>query len=190
MRANNDKIERAIERENWDTARQLIMDNLAAEPDNHWLLTRLSTTYYEQQQYEMALKFARKALQLAPSCPLVIWDVAGALDMLGQFDSAIEYYKQLTVQGITGLSEGEHREGRARGRGLYADAFYRMGLCYWKLGDRAAARQALSKSLSERGRGCNSIYPILEVRKAIDAVTASSKGARAQKDRPKQKVPA
>ncbi len=46
------KIEAALARDDWDGARKLVLRDLEDEPDNHWLLARLSTTYYEQRRYE------------------------------------------------------------------------------------------------------------------------------------------
>ena len=48
MSKNKNHIETLIEQEKWTDARQAIQEELKAAPDNHWLLTRLSTTYYEQ----------------------------------------------------------------------------------------------------------------------------------------------
>ena len=59
-----------------------LRQRLKAEPHHHWLLTRLSSEYYEKRQYALALKYAEKAFTEVPSCPLVLWDYAGALQML------------------------------------------------------------------------------------------------------------
>ena len=60
--------------------------NLKKEPDNHWLLTRLGLTYYEERAYGASLSYERRALNLAPHCPRAFWDDAGSLQKLG--DSA------------------------------------------------------------------------------------------------------
>ena len=59
---------------------------LKAEPRHHWLLTRLSSVYDEQRRYALALQYAEKAFVEAPSCPLVLWDYAGALQVLVRHD--------------------------------------------------------------------------------------------------------
>ena len=40
---------------------------LKAEPHHHWLPTRLSSEYYEQRRYALALKYAEKAFAEVPS---------------------------------------------------------------------------------------------------------------------------
>jgi len=72
---------------------------LKAEPHHHWLLTRLSSVYYEQRRYVLALKYAEKAFAEAPSCPLVLWDYAGVLQMLGRHDESLDLYARIVTRG-------------------------------------------------------------------------------------------
>src|SRR4051812_11880883 len=65
-------IEQAIAREQWLRARRLIRVALSRKGDDHWLLSRLALTYYEQRQYRRALNYELKALQIEPYCPLAI----------------------------------------------------------------------------------------------------------------------
>src|SRR5689334_17516155 len=92
-------IERAIEIDDWRLARKLIRAQLRRKPEDHWLLTRLSLTYYEQRQYRKSLYYAAKALQIAPYCPLAIWDYAGSLDMLERRKRALSIYEWLVSWG-------------------------------------------------------------------------------------------
>ena len=73
-----------------DSERLRLRERLRAEPRHHWLLTRLSSEYYEQRKYALALKYAEKAFAEVPSCPLVMWDYAGALQMLGRHNEALD----------------------------------------------------------------------------------------------------
>jgi tetratricopeptide (TPR) repeat protein len=75
-------IEVLIEKERWSETRALLGQALKLEPRHHWLLTRISLTYYEQRLYSDALKYSMRAFAEAPECPLVLWDYAGALQML------------------------------------------------------------------------------------------------------------
>jgi predicted Zn-dependent protease len=50
-----------FDREDWSGARRLILPELKKTPDSHWLLDRLSVTYYEQRKYAEALRIIRKA---------------------------------------------------------------------------------------------------------------------------------
>jgi hypothetical protein len=49
-----------------------LLQQLKAEPRHHWVLTRISSEYYEQRKYALALKYAEKAFAQVPSCPLVM----------------------------------------------------------------------------------------------------------------------
>ena len=163
-------IEAVIADENWVLARRLINRELRRTPDDHWLLTRLSLTYYEQRNYKQALKISERALDLAPRCPLILWDYAGTLDMLGRTAEAIRIYQKIIRRGADSLAHGECGEGMAWARGMLADCYFRMGLCYGDRGNRSKATVALRKHLSLRRLGCRSIYDIRTARKHLAAM--------------------
>lgn len=87
------RIEAAIERGDWLKARRLIRDGLRHRPGDHWLLTRLALTYYEQRQYRRALHYDVKALNVEPYCPLAVWGYAGTLDMLERRKEALKVFR-------------------------------------------------------------------------------------------------
>ena len=164
-------IEQHIANNEWEQARQLIENALVDEPQSHWLLTRLGLTYYEQYDYQRALELEEKALALSPNCPLVLWDYAGALDMLNRPQEALAVYQRIIDQGIDILAYDQCGEGRAQARGLYADSLYCMGHCYLALNQQDRAIEALQRHLEQRGPGCRSIYPIAKVRAELSAIT-------------------
>jgi tetratricopeptide (TPR) repeat protein len=137
--------------------------------DSDWLLTRLSLTYYEQCDYERSLRYSEKAFVLAPRCPLVIWDYAGTLEMLGEFQKAADFYHRLIRRGVPSLAYDECGEGMARARGLVADCWHRLGHCEAKLGRKAKAVHHLKHHLLLRGRGRRSIYPANSVKRELNA---------------------
>lgn len=165
-------IEDCIAHEKWEAARQLIEAALTDDPESHWLLTRLGLTHYEQFNYRNALEIQEKALAIAPNCPLVLWDYAGSLDMLERPQEALAVYRRLIERGVDALANDECGEGRARARGLYADCFYRMSHCFLALHRKDEALDALQRHLEQRGPGCQSIYPISEVRAEMAALKA------------------
>jgi tetratricopeptide (TPR) repeat protein len=161
------KLDKLIESEKWAAARKLILSELRNEPKNHWLLTRLALTYYEERNYKRALQISRKAYAIGPKCPLVLWDLAGTLDMLGREKEAIKIYQNLVRRGVDSIAYGECGEGLARARGLIADCYYRLFSCYQSLGLRKKAQSFLHKHLCLRGRGCHSIYSLQEVKRKV-----------------------
>ena len=156
----SDKIEKLINDEKWPEAREAIRIKLKKNPDDHWLLTRLGLTYYEERKYKKALEFSKKAFKIAPKCPLVLWDYAGSLQMLDQHEKAIIIYKNIVKQSVEEIAYGECGEGKAWARGVIADSFYRLSLSYQDLGKIKLANDAFVKHLDIRGPGCRSIYPL------------------------------
>lgn len=167
IQAMSVEIERAIGREDWKCARRLIRADLRREPENHWLLARLSLSYYEEFDYRRALTLAQQALDLAPRCPLARWELAGALEMLGRLRSAARGYRMILRPGIESVARGPCGEGRGWARALVADCWYRLARCELKQGRRAAAVRCYRRHLALRGPGCRSIYPIGDVRREL-----------------------
>jgi tetratricopeptide (TPR) repeat protein len=164
MAKGSDRIEALIEADDWKGARNAITVSLRREPESHWLLSRLALTYYEEFEYEKALELDERALALAPDCPLTLWGYAGSLEMLGREREALKIYQGLIDRGARTIAHGECGEGLARARGLVADSYYRMATCYESLGQKKKAMDAFETHLDLRGPGCQSIYPLGELR--------------------------
>lgn len=170
-------IEERIQAQDWPGARRLIEARLTADADNHWLLTRLSLTYYEERDYQHALQVSKRALALAPNCPLVLWDYAGTLEMLGRYREGLSIFRRVIRRGVESIAHGECGEGVGWARGLIADCHYRTAGCYRKLKQEARSLREFEKHLDMRGPGCYSIYSLREVGKQF----AHVRGARANK---------
>jgi tetratricopeptide (TPR) repeat protein len=170
-----DEIERRIAREDWNGARELMSAALCEKPDDHWLLTRLALTYYEQRNYAEALRLSEEALQLVPRCPLVLWDYAGALEMLDRPVEALVVYRRLIRRGPRRIATGHCGEGLARARGLVADCMYRAAQCHAALEEVDEALRMYERHLSARGPGCHSIYGFPEVKKRVAALRRATR---------------
>ncbi len=129
-----ERINGRIEREDWAGARRLIEHELEKSPRDHWLLAQLSTTYYEERKYNLALKIILKARAEMPNCPLVLWNYAGTLDALGQKQKAITIYKRLLRTSLQEIAYDECWEGKEWAASLRADCKYRIAMCYRDLG--------------------------------------------------------
>lgn len=159
----SDRIEAALAREDWRGARKIILEELKDQPDSHWLITRLSVTFYEEHDYVRALRYAQEALSLQPTCPLAQWDAAGALHMLGRYDEAIAMFETLVRRGAKRIARGNCGEGLAHAPGLVADCWYRISECHRSTGRESESRQAFTRHLVLRGPGCRSIYPLKDI---------------------------
>lgn len=171
MTTRTAQIDATLEADDWAKARELLLQELKRAPDDHWLLTRLSTTYYEERKYSQALKLSERAVQLAPQCPLALWDYAGALDMLGREPEAIGIWRRIIERGAAALAKDECGEGIRWARSLVNDARYRIALALRDVGKSAAALQQLDEHLAHRSPGCSSIYPLAEVRVIREALS-------------------
>ena len=145
-------------------------------PADHWLLTRLGLTYYEERKYREALNYHLQALEKMPNCPLALWDYAGALEMLERTQQALNVYRRLVRRGVAAIAHGPCGEGLAWARGLIADCHYRMSHCYNAKGKRAMATRSLLNHLALRGPGCRSIYSLAAVRQELRAVQKQQPG--------------
>jgi tetratricopeptide (TPR) repeat protein len=164
------RIEQAIAAANWAQARRLIRGELRQDRRNHWLLTRLSLTYYEQRQYRKSLKYVVQALQIAPYCPLAVWDYAGTLDMLKRRKKALKIFQWLISWGEKRIAYGQCGEGKRFARSLIADCYYRIARIHEERQERRQADRAYKQHLRRRKRGVRSIYPLSEVRRRYAAL--------------------
>ena len=129
-----DLIEQFISAENWKAARRLIEQELVAQRRDHWLLARLALTYYEAKDYATALRYAKGAHELAPHCPLGLWELAGALDMTGKSKLALKYYGQIIAADKNTSATDPCWESPRWLLSLQVDATYRAALCLNDLG--------------------------------------------------------
>src|SRR5262249_15455183 len=100
MSIDGAEIEEAIAAADWRGARMIILSALKRSPADHWLFARLALTHYEKRHYARSLKYAMHAAELAPHCPLVLWEVGGAMDMLEEGSAALRVYGKLTRKSL------------------------------------------------------------------------------------------
>ncbi|HUJ57114.1 MAG TPA: hypothetical protein VLX92_01415 [Kofleriaceae bacterium] len=167
-------VEELIAAEDWTGARRKLQAELRESPGSHWLMSRLALTYYEQRNYRSALDLEKRALRIAPRCPLSLWGLAGAHDMLGRKTEATALYMQLIRRGVQRLAHGDCGEGVPWARGLVADCWYRVGAIRDDQGDVHGATVAFQRHLQHRRRG-SSIYSVRDVRAKLRALAARAK---------------
>jgi tetratricopeptide (TPR) repeat protein len=152
-----------FQREEWEKARKVLLQRLKDEPDDHWLITRIGTTYYEERDYEKALEYHETAMRLAPRCPLVLWDYAGTISMLGREKEAIGIWKRLIRRGVREIAYGRCGEGIRRARELTNDCRYTIGAAYASLGRSDLAKRYLRAHIAHRGPNCGSVYDLRQL---------------------------
>jgi tetratricopeptide (TPR) repeat protein len=163
------RIEALIAKERWQEARRLIQGFLRERPDDHFMISRLALTHYEQRNYRKAMSLERRALVLAPHCPMALWGLAGANHMLGHLDEATRIYRRLIRRGAPRLARGRCGEGIRDARRLVADCWFRLGVVRELEGRVAGAMAAYRKHLRVR-TPCGSIYSATDVRRRLKAL--------------------
>jgi len=159
------EVELLLRAERWSDARRAIIVELRSDPEDHWLVSRLALTFYEQRRYKEALIHSERALALAPRCPLSLWDYAGTLQMLNRDVEAVEVYRRLIRRGVKRIANGPCGEGLARARGLIADCHLRLSDSLRALNQEPAAELHFAMHLDQRGPGCHSIYSLKDLAK-------------------------
>lgn len=159
-------ISKAIREERYKDAIKLIRAAQKICPDSHWLWACLSTSYYEQHKYRLAVKYAWNAVNIAPNCPLSIWYYGSALDMVGRRENNESFLKtaELTFKGLLGFGWRYMAtvvpcgEGEAQAKALLNDARYRLALIYLHRKDYKTALRWAKLHLRMRTKGQKSIY--------------------------------
>jgi tetratricopeptide (TPR) repeat protein len=173
----SEKINELFKRKKWAEARRLLEGRLHEEPANHWLLTRLGTTYYEQRNYDKALALTRRAYALAPHCPLVAWDLASSLEMLGKDREALRIYQELLARGPRSIADEECGEGLAWARSLLTDCLYSVAGCLHRRGRHHEALRAIQQYLQLRAMGVRSVYTLKEGRARLQEISGATRAA-------------
>jgi tetratricopeptide (TPR) repeat protein len=159
----SNRIENLIGAGKWKAAQRAIEKQLAQEPNDHWLWSRLSGVKYEQRDYEGALAAAEQALKIVPDCPLGLWSYAGALDMLGRTGEAGRVCVQLVRRGLAELNDPDEDaeqcwEGADWTRGLVVDCIFRIAGWLAKIGQRRKAAEWYQHFLGLLDFGMKGIY--------------------------------
>lgn len=170
------QIERLVEHGQWSEARALIQEELVFQPADHWLWFMLGLTYYEQKEYEKALRCSEWAVHLKPACPLALWHYAGSLLMCGRGESALAIWISLINMDLNEVAYGDHGEGMDSALQLINDVQYRIGRYYQSIGRDNLARDSFRKYLHNCAHGVGSIYDTKQVNDYLTRIEAGSHG--------------
>jgi tetratricopeptide (TPR) repeat protein len=158
----NARINALFARSQWSRARKLLEAALSRDPNNHWLLTQLGVTWYEQRKYAQALKTLEASRALVEDCPLTLWNLAGTLDALGRRKEAIELYGRL-LDSKTTAREDPCWEDNAWAATLRADCVYRLGICFQRLAMAAEADRCFEHYACLLSQGIGGTYTLDDV---------------------------
>jgi len=171
----SDKINGLFNRDEWDKARRLLENELQKDPINHWLLTQLGVTFYEQRRYKDALRFFVRSRAIVADCPLTLWNLAGALDAIGKPRPAITIYNWI-LQAETTSHDDPCWESAQWTEALKADAVFRLGICFEHLGRKNKAEDLYRRYLEFLLKGAEGTYSVEEVTRKIRSLHEGGKG--------------
>lgn len=161
------------DKEDWAGARKILFELKKVYKNDHWILSRISSTYYEDKKYKKALEYALKAKKLEPNCPLVLWDLAGALDMLEKELEAIKIWKSLLRKDINKLAHGPCGEGIRSAKSLKNDCRLNIGRSYEDIGRKKLALKYYQLHLDHRQQGIPCLESIKYVKNRMKQLKAS-----------------
>jgi len=133
-----DAIDDLFRRSRWAAARERLQRERAKDPNNHWVLTQLGVTFYEDRRYREALPLFLESLAIVPDCPLTLWHLAGTLDALGKAAKARDIYVWL-LESDKSPEDDPCWESEEWTIALKVDCTYRLALCFKHLGKNRSA---------------------------------------------------
>ncbi len=163
-----------LQQEKWDEARTLIEHELLKQPENHWLLTQLGVTYYEQGRYREALRPLLASLDIVVNCPLTLWNLAGVVDAIGRPEAAVPIYTWLLASRMSADTD-PCWESAEWAEALKTDCVYRIGLCFEHLKRLQPAEDCFRQYINLLLAGAGGTYPIDEVAKRILKLRSQAK---------------
>jgi tetratricopeptide (TPR) repeat protein len=155
---------------NWVELKTFLQTWLEEEPDDHWIVLQIAETNYQLKNNAEALKYAEKAFNLAPVCPLAIWEYAETLVINGKNDAAARLYKILIRKGVNRIAFGECGEGIRTAKGMVNDSIYVLGLIYAKKGEFKLAEKYVRRYISNRNKKYVSRFNLREVKKDLGKI--------------------
>lgn len=170
----SEKINDLFRRCDWEKARTLLERALEADPEDHWLMTQLGVTFYEQRRYEEALPFFMKAWKIVPDCPLTLWNLAGTMDALGNDAASERIYKWLLASNKT-PTDDPCWESKEWADALKTDVVYRLGVFYQRRGKEQEAGHCYQNYLMLLSIGIGGTYSFEDVARRIQGLHDAGK---------------
>jgi tetratricopeptide (TPR) repeat protein len=164
-----DRITDLFQRGEWTEAQKFLNKERKKDQGNHWILTQLGVTFYEQQRYEEALPLFVASLEIVPDCPLTLWNLAGTLDALGKTAQAISIYTWL-LESTKSPEVDPCWESTEWAEALKADCVYRLGVCFQHLDAKQKAEDCYREYLNLLLSGIKGSYSSEDVMRQIRAL--------------------
>lgn len=174
-------IDTLLQSGEWMKARHLLERERRNDPENHWVLTQLGVTYYEQGQYQDALELFLESRSIVPDCPLTLWNLAGSLDSLGHHAGAVRLYTWL-LQSSKSLQDDPCWESKQWTDALKTDCVFRMGVCLQHMKKKKKAEHCYRQYLRLLSIGIEASYTIEDVKRQMQELRGTSSRSGVERD--------
>ena len=156
--------------ENYSEAKKILHKRIDDNSNEHWNYAQLSISYYETKNYETALKYSTKAVELQPNCPLALDYHASILFAKGKLKDAKQIWENLLSRDINDIAFGDCGEGMKNAKSVKNDIRYILAYLYLQLNDKNKAIVLLNEHLENRKRGQFSNFTKKEVEKELKKI--------------------
>ena len=166
-----ERIERLLQAGQWSEARDLLEQERVSDSENHWLLTQIGVTLYEERRYEDALRLFKASSKIVPECPLTLWNVAGTLDAIKRPRNAMAIYTWLRRAENSSVDDPcwESKIGPTLSRPI---AFIDTGVCFQRLGENEKAEHCYRQYINLLLSGIDGSCAVEEVKQRIQQLHA------------------
>jgi tetratricopeptide (TPR) repeat protein len=169
----NNKVALLFRQGKWAKARKLLEEERERDPNDHWVVTQLGVTFYEEHRYQEALESFLASLKIVSDCPLTLWNAAGVLDSLGCHAKAVRIYTWL-LKAKTSPDKDPCWESKEWADALKADCVYRLGLCFEHLSKRETAEQCYRQYMNLLATGIEGTYSVDDVLGRVRRLSGSA----------------
>lgn len=152
-----DALERLLKDKKFVEADALLRAGIDLISDSHWCWTQWSCCKRRIDDGVGALSCAHKALDIAPTCPLALWEYAASLESCKRWEEAIEAYDHILDRGVDGLVDDPCNEGRSWSLRVISDCWFYRGSCLAELDRIDEAIECYHKHLQTRHPGRKSV---------------------------------
>jgi tetratricopeptide (TPR) repeat protein len=163
-------INECFANEDYKSAIDFLNQKIGDYPDDHWLFAQLGISYYELKEYDKALQFSSKAVELSPKCPLSLDYYAMILFANQHTEQALQIWNNLLNTEINELAYDQCGEGLNFTKSLINDIRFALGDVYVELNDKRKALSYYKSHLQNRHRGLYSNYTKKQVEKEINQI--------------------
>lgn len=139
-----------------EEAKVQLLGEAAKYPEEYWLWTGLSQTCLGLGEYESALEYSWKAMNLCGNDVLVIYNHITALVNNTFYNESLPYCQFILRKPIKAIAQ--NGEGMKWAKSIRNDTMFLKAICLQNLGDYREALSVLRQLMALRQRGIYSDY--------------------------------